>query len=148
MLAELSGEATNRIESIEALAGEYEASKAPAAFEQARKTPLERYQALSEAGWRCLVCGGSRRLECHHMVPRSQSADPSRDDSENLAPLCSGCHANCTSGPWPWARILETLRRLKAERKEEVERLGYARRIDRRADLERAVRELAGEESA
>jgi len=144
-LAKISGEATNEIEAIEALAGEYEASKAPAAFEQARKTPLERYEALCMAGFRCVGCGTSSHLECHHARPLSAGGE---DSVRNLVPLCHACHETVTNGRWPWKRALPALLRLKAERKEEVERLGYARRIDRRADLERAVRELASPESA
>jgi 5-methylcytosine-specific restriction endonuclease McrA len=44
---------------------------------------------------RCVVCGGTRGLECHHIVPRSRGGigEPS-----NLCMLCKDCHYNKLHG--------------------------------------------------
>ena len=136
-LAELAGEASNRIEAVEALAGAYEAEKTHAAAEHARKTPAERYQALCEAGFRCLVCGRSGNLECHHGTPRSQQGG---DSADNLFVLCHACHERITSGDWVWSAVLPEIRRTKEERACEVRSAGFAMRKDQRWRLDAVVK--------
>lgn len=135
-LAKLSGEATNEIEAIEALAASYTAEKEHEAEQQARRTPADRYTALLDSGFRCLACGTSRSLECHHILPRSQGGP---DGSENLAVLCAECHSTVTSGRWVWSQVAAELGRLKEERRREVESAGFAMRTDNRWRLDKAV---------
>jgi 5-methylcytosine-specific restriction endonuclease McrA len=58
------------------------------------KLDPERYETLKNEvlkrdGWRCQGCGSAKKLEVHHVRPRSQLG---HDTSENLITLCVACH--------------------------------------------------------
>jgi 5-methylcytosine-specific restriction endonuclease McrA len=57
----------------------------PVAYESLRQ------QVLRRDGWRCQSCGTMSNLEVHHKQFRSHSG---HDSEENLATLCSACHAS------------------------------------------------------
>lgn len=51
--------------------------------------PAVRQTVLDRDEGQCVVCGGTWRLELHHVVYRSQGGT---HDESNLATLCQGCH--------------------------------------------------------
>ena len=42
-------------------------------------------------GFACALCGDTRRLQIHHVIPRSEGGS---DDPMNLICLCMWCHAD------------------------------------------------------
>jgi len=58
---------------------------APDSYRKLRTDVLER------DGWHCQYCGGSDRLQVHHMCSRSLFGD---DTNENLITLCADCHSD------------------------------------------------------
>lgn len=53
-------------------------------------TNERRREVYRRDGWRCALCDDTRRLQIHHVVPRSQGGS---DFPENLITLCMRCHA-------------------------------------------------------
>ena len=51
---------------------------------------VARAQAKRRDGHRCTVCGGTKNLEVHHIVPLEEIG--AAFDLSNLATLCTGCH--------------------------------------------------------
>jgi hypothetical protein len=50
---------------------------------------------------RCRRCHGTYRLEAAHIIPRSRvGARRGAEDSENIVPLCAGCHSSSHAGLW------------------------------------------------
>lgn len=47
---------------------------------------------VNEVG-KCELCGSTRRLECHHIIPVVCGGD---DNEDNLLVVCSSCHATLT----------------------------------------------------
>jgi len=60
----------------------------------------------------CEICGASRHLEVHHVVPRRMggSKDPAVDAEENLLLLCRNCHGSIHEGGWEMERSPEGIR--------------------------------------
>jgi 5-methylcytosine-specific restriction endonuclease McrA len=50
-----------------------------------------RTEVLKRDGWKCQYCGGSDRLQVHHMRSRSLLGN---DIEENLITLCADCHSD------------------------------------------------------
>lgn len=60
--------------------------KARRLWDECRKAVFERW------GHKCILCGATERLECHH-YQKTRSQDPSlKYDVENIVPLCPHCH--------------------------------------------------------
>ena len=53
---------------------------------------------LKRDEYRCTVCGATRSLEVHHIVPR---ADGGSNDPSNLVTLCADCHGTAHDRPEP-----------------------------------------------
>jgi len=142
LVAELAG-ATNRAEAIEEVATEYIHGVLPGLMAQAKrdtttKEGTERWLALVGAGWRCLICGTSRDLQCHHGLPRSAGGE---DDERNLFPLCAKDHQRITLSEWPWKEALPWLRGRKDEQLRLVNKHGFiTRKVDRTPLLVRYLR--------
>jgi len=49
-----------------------------------------RRRVLVRGGWRCEQCGGTGRLEVHHIQPIHQGGE--EFDMSNLIALCRRCH--------------------------------------------------------
>jgi len=54
-----------------------------------------RERVLERDGHRCYICGRTKNLHLHHIIPRSQGGPHTED---NLITLCSGCHRSVESG--------------------------------------------------
>jgi 5-methylcytosine-specific restriction protein A len=66
--------------------------KAPPGARRSPKWPALRRHFLK--GKRCAVCGGTKKLEAHHIVPFH--VEPRLElDERNLIPLCEGNGVNC-----------------------------------------------------
>ena len=53
---------------------------------------------IKEAGDRCELCGSSRNLEVHHLVPRVCAIDGvDINEKDNLIVVCGACHAKLTN---------------------------------------------------
>lgn len=69
-----------------------------------------RLAVLERDGWRCRLCGTSRTLTCHHVVPRSECRMAGRldllVDARNGATLCARCHESVQP---VWQQYVERL---------------------------------------
>ena len=140
-LLKISGKATNDIEALEAMAAavvheELHGLLFDAKHHAATHEKMQRWLALFNAGWRCLVCGTSRDLQCHHMIPRSQGGE---DSETNLAVLCENDHRRVTENHWPWRWIQPILERFKLDRLREINTNGWGTRRNRTGEIERAI---------
>ena len=54
-----------------------------------RLDDLLRLTVIDRDNYNCVVCGSRRRLEVHHIMPRSKGGG---DNKENLVTLCYKCH--------------------------------------------------------
>ena len=52
-------------------------------------------EILRRDGFTCQLCGSYRRLQIHHVQPRSKGGDNSE---QNLLTLCSDCHGDVHAG--------------------------------------------------
>lgn len=53
---------------------------------------------IKEAGGRCELCGSSRNLEVHHLVPRVCAIEKvDINEKDNLIVVCGACHAKLTN---------------------------------------------------
>lgn len=57
-----------------------------------------RKEVLGQYGHKCNDCGSSENLELHHIIPRSKGGPT---ESQNLMPLCPGCHLKRHAKPKP-----------------------------------------------
>jgi 5-methylcytosine-specific restriction endonuclease McrA len=57
---------------------------------------VARAAARQRDGNRCRRCGGTQRLQVHHLIPISEGGE--RYALDNLITLCSGCHAQQHGG--------------------------------------------------
>ena len=69
----------------------------PATKKQSRDTGPDRETralVLKRDGGRCVMCGGSRDLQCHHRVPRGMGSSkrPDINQPQNLLTLCAEDH--------------------------------------------------------
>jgi 5-methylcytosine-specific restriction endonuclease McrA len=48
-----------------------------------------RRAVLKRDNYRCILCGATRNLEVHHIVPRAEGGS---NDLANLVTLCTACH--------------------------------------------------------
>lgn len=52
---------------------------------------------INEAGCKCELCGSTRNIEVHHIIPRCCEIDGINiNDKDNLLVVCSACHSKLT----------------------------------------------------
>lgn len=52
---------------------------------------------INEVGCKCELCGSTRNIEVHHVIPRCCQIDGvDIDDNDNLLVVCSSCHSKLT----------------------------------------------------
>lgn len=52
---------------------------------------------INEAGCKCELCGSTRNIEVHHIIPRCCEIDGVNiNDKDNLLVVCSACHSKLT----------------------------------------------------
>ena len=52
---------------------------------------------IVEAGHKCELCGSTRNIEIHHIIPRCCQIDGvDIDDKDNLIAVCNSCHGKLT----------------------------------------------------
>lgn len=56
-----------------------------------RLTNTQRKAIYHRDGWQCALCGSTRYLQLHHVIPRGQGG---KDNAHNLITLCADCHAS------------------------------------------------------
>ncbi len=56
-------------------------------------TSQSRKKAFAEHGEECQTCGGTGELEVHHI-----DGDPTNNQTDNLLPVCRGCHGDIHAG--------------------------------------------------
>lgn len=80
----------------------------------------------------CEICGATRGLDRHHVVPRSMggSKNPVVQDEANLMTLCRQCHRNLHEGRWRLVRSQEGIRVLDSRSGEEIMRRLYKPGLD------------------
>ena len=60
-----------------------------------RKWAAARRACFERSRWRCVQCGKTGRLECHHVQALHRGGDPY--ELANLAALCRSCHIQTTA---------------------------------------------------
>ena len=70
----------------------------------------------------CQICGGTRGLDRHHVIPRRMGGtkDPAVHDEANLMTLCRACHRNIHDGRWELVRSAEGIRVVDRDNREQV----------------------------
>ena len=67
----------------------------------AKLTNETRREVYRRDHWRCALCDDPRRIQIHHLYPRSRGGC---DHPMNLITLCSRCHAAIHGFPLPETR--------------------------------------------